>query len=67
MTNLKLTEDMRIVDIEGYNRLVGYLFTKDDGSIYFRKAPFTTKLSVEEEIQVCYIVDELNQNVCEHM
>jgi hypothetical protein len=63
MTNLKLTEDMKIIDIDRYNRLVGYLFPREDGSIYFQKAPFTTKLSVEEEIQICFIVDELNQSV----
>lgn len=60
MTTLKISEDSKIVDIDsGYDRVVGNLF-KNDYGYYFRRSPFTAKLTVDEEVQVCYILDMLN-------
>lgn len=60
MTTLKISEDSKIVDIDsGYDRVVGNLF-KNDYGYYFRRSPFTAILTVDEEIEVCYILDMLN-------
>lgn len=57
----KLTEDMKVVDIgSSYHRVLGGLFYREDGSVYFRRAPFTTRLTDEEEIQIAFILDEIN-------
>lgn len=61
MTTLKISEGSKVVDISsGYGRVVGNLF-KNDYGYYFRRSPFTAKLNIDEEIQVCYILDELNR------
>lgn len=68
MTTLKI-DNGKIVDIDsGYDRVVGSIHKNDHG-YYFRRSPFTCKLSVDEEIQVCYIMDELNGrgNYCENL
>ena len=58
---LKLTGDMKVVDIaSSYQRTVGQLFLREDESVYFRRAPFTTRLTDEEEIQIAFILDEIN-------
>lgn len=60
MTTLKISEDSKIVDIDsGYDRVVGNLF-KNDYGYYFRRSPFTDRLTVDEEMEVCYILDMLN-------
>ncbi len=61
MTTLKISEDSKIVDIDsGYDRVIGNLF-KNDYGYYFRRSPFTARLTVDEEVQVCYILDTLNR------
>lgn len=58
---LKLTEDMKVIDIgSSYHRVVGGLFNREDDSVYFRRAPFTARLTEEEEIQIAFILDEIN-------
>lgn len=60
MTTLKISEGSKIVDIDsGYDRVVGNLF-KNDYGYYFRRSPFTARLTVDQEIEVCYILDTLN-------
>lgn len=58
---LKLNEYSEVVDITStYNRVVGNIFMDDTDRYRFRRLPFTTRLSDEEEIQLAFILDELN-------
>lgn len=58
---LKLNEYGEVVDItSSYNRVVGNIFMDDNDRYRFRRLPFTARLSDEEEIQLAFILDELN-------
>lgn len=59
MTTLKISEG-KIIDLDsGYNHVIGTIHLNDYG-YYFRRSPFTSRLTIDEEVQVCYIMDELN-------
>lgn len=58
---LKMNDNLEIVDISSsYNRVLGFVYTDENDTYRFRRLPFTSRLSDEEEIQLAFILDELN-------
>lgn len=59
MATLMISECVGVVDIDSGKR-VGSIHQRECGEYYFRLSPLTEKLNIDEESQLCYILDMLN-------